>query len=118
MNFATRLPATALAGILSALLLVGCASKNDPVKMAAAADVVAGVKAPSLEQTAALNIGRMGVCFNYQMPQAESSTRTPNWHKDFSESGIEPLAGLDPAADPPAPRPVHPLSRRRCAARS
>jgi hypothetical protein len=55
--------------------------------------------APSLEQTAALNVGRMGVCFNYQMPQAESSTRTPNWHKDFSTSGIEPLGGLDPAAE-------------------
>ena len=55
--------------------------------------------APSLEQTAALNHGRMGVCFNYQMPQAESSTRTPNWHKDFSTSGIEPLADIDPAAE-------------------
>lgn len=55
--------------------------------------------APDLEQTAALNVGRMGVCFNYQMPQAESSTRTPSWHKDFSMSGIEPLGGLDPAAE-------------------
>lgn len=55
--------------------------------------------APDLEQTAALNQGRMGVCFNYQMPQAQGSTRTPNWHRDFSESGIEPLAGLDPAAE-------------------
>jgi len=55
--------------------------------------------APSLEQTAALNHGRMGVCFNYQMPQAKSSTRTPNWHRDFSMSGNEPLAGLDPASE-------------------
>lgn len=55
--------------------------------------------APSLEQTAALNQGRMGVCFNYQMPQAENSTRTPNWHKDFSESGLEPLEGLDAEAE-------------------
>ena len=55
--------------------------------------------APSLEQTAAMNQGRMGVCFNYQMPQAEGSTRTPNWHKDFSESGIEPLEGLDPVRE-------------------
>lgn len=53
--------------------------------------------APSLEQTAALNQGRMGVCFNYQLPQAETSTRTPNWHRDFSQSGHEPLEGLDPA---------------------
>lgn len=52
--------------------------------------------APSLEQTAAMNAGRMGVCYNYQMPQAEGSTRTPNWHKDFSASGLEPLQGLDP----------------------
>ncbi len=56
-------------------------------------------RAPSLEQTAAMNEGRMGVCFNYQLPQAEGSTRTPNWHRDFSESGHEPLAGLDPAAE-------------------
>jgi hypothetical protein len=53
--------------------------------------------APSFEQTAALNQGRMGVCFNYQMPQAEHSTRTPDWHRDFSQSGREPLEGLRPA---------------------
>jgi hypothetical protein len=52
--------------------------------------------APSIEQTAAMNSGRMGVCFNYQLPQAEGSTRTPNWHRDFSMSGREPLEGLDP----------------------
>jgi hypothetical protein len=55
--------------------------------------------APSVEQTAAMNAGRMGVCFNYQMPQAEGSTRTPNWHRDFSMSGVEPLAGLDAEAE-------------------
>lgn len=54
--------------------------------------------APSLEQTAALNQGRMGVCFNYQLPQAESSTRTPNWHRDFSQSGHQPLEGFEPAS--------------------
>jgi len=54
--------------------------------------------APSLEQTAALNQGRMGVCFNYQLPQAESSTRTPNWHRDFSQSGHQPLEDFDPAS--------------------
>ena len=52
--------------------------------------------APSAEQTAAMNEGRMGVCFNYQMPQAEGSTRTPGWHRDFSQSGHEPLENLDP----------------------
>jgi hypothetical protein len=56
-------------------------------------------RAPSLEQTAAMNEGRMGVCFNYQLPQAEGSTRTPNWHRDFSESGREPLEGLDAQAE-------------------
>jgi hypothetical protein len=55
--------------------------------------------APSLEQTAAMNAGRMGVCYNYQMPQAEHSTRTPNWHRDFSQSGREPLEGFDAKAE-------------------
>jgi hypothetical protein len=55
--------------------------------------------APSEEQTAAMNAGRMGVCFNYLLPQAEGSTRSPNWHRDFSMSGREPLEGLDPAAE-------------------
>jgi hypothetical protein len=56
-------------------------------------------RAPSLEQTATLNQGRMGVCFNYQLPQAEQSTRTPDWHRDFSESGREPLESLDPVTE-------------------
>ncbi len=55
--------------------------------------------APSLEQTAVMNQGRMGVCFNYQLPQAEASTRTPDWQRDFSQSGHQPLEGLDPAAE-------------------
>ena len=42
--------------------------------------------------------GRMGVCFNYQLPQAQSSTRSPDWHTDFSMSGREPLETFDPAA--------------------
>jgi Protein of unknown function (DUF2889) len=41
---------------------------------------------------------RMGVCYNYQMPQAASSTRTPNWQVDFSATADGPLAGLDAAA--------------------
>jgi hypothetical protein len=56
-------------------------------------------KVPDTEQTAASNPGRMGVCFNYQLPQAAESTRTPNWHRDFSETGDEPLAGLDAATE-------------------
>jgi hypothetical protein len=38
---------------------------------------------------------RMGVCYNYQLPQAETSTRTPNWLTDWSAGAGEPLAGLD-----------------------
>ena len=41
---------------------------------------------------------RMGVCFNYQLPQAAASTRTPSWLSDFSLPGREPLAGIDAAA--------------------
>ena len=54
MNFTARLPATAVACALAALMLAGCASKNDPIKLAAKQDVAAGVKAPSLEQTKAI----------------------------------------------------------------
>jgi len=50
-------------------------------------------------ESAALNSHRLGVCFNYQLPQAETSTRTPNWHRDFSTSGREPLEGLEPAIE-------------------
>lgn len=38
---------------------------------------------------------RMGVCFNYQLPQAEQSTRTPDWLKNWAGSD-EPLLGFDP----------------------
>ncbi len=37
---------------------------------------------------------RMGACYNYQMPQAGKSTRTPDWLRDFSD-GDEPLAGFE-----------------------
>lgn len=40
---------------------------------------------------------RMGACYNFQLPQAEGSVRSPNWRRDFSMSGKEPLAGFDPA---------------------
>jgi len=40
---------------------------------------------------------RLGVCFNYQLPQAEQSTHMDDWRFDFSESG-EPLAGFDAPA--------------------
>lgn len=38
---------------------------------------------------------RMGVCYNYQRPQAERSTRVADWRADFSQPGREPLQGLD-----------------------
>ena len=50
---------------------------------------------PANNPTAAESPERMGVCFNYQLPQAETSRRTPDWHRDFSECGREPLEGLD-----------------------
>ena len=55
--------------------------------------------APPLEQTAAMNAARMGICFNYQLPQAEGSMRKPSWQMDFSESGREPLEGFDAEAE-------------------
>ena len=41
---------------------------------------------------------RLGVCFNYQPEQAAHSVRRKDWRTDFSESGLEPLAGFDAAA--------------------
>jgi hypothetical protein len=51
---------------------------------------------PPNNPTAAESPERMGVCFNYQLPQAETSRRTPDWHRDFSRSGCEPLERFDP----------------------
>ena len=42
--------------------------------------------------------GRMGVCYNYQLPQAEQSTPIFR-NRDFSVSGHEPLEGFDAAAE-------------------
>lgn len=38
---------------------------------------------------------RMGVCYNYQLPQALTSTRNAAWITDFSAGHGEPLAGFD-----------------------
>ena len=54
---------------------------------------------PPGNETAFENRERMGVCFNYQLPQARDSTRTPDWHRDFSMSGDRPLEGLDAEAE-------------------
>jgi hypothetical protein len=54
--------------------------------------------APASQTAADQGSLRMGVCFNYQLPQAAQSVRTPNWLNDFSLSGSEPLAGFDPQA--------------------
>ena len=51
---------------------------------------------PPLERAADQGPKRMGVCYNYQLPQAENSTRVPNWQHDFSQSDHGPLAGFDP----------------------
>jgi hypothetical protein len=39
---------------------------------------------------------RMGACFTYQMPRALDALRTPDWVRDFSQPGAEPLSGFDP----------------------
>lgn len=54
--------------------------------------------APAGMRAADQGPARLGVCFNYQLPQATKSTRTPDWRFDFSESATEPLAGLDAEA--------------------
>jgi len=52
---------------------------------------------PAAERAADQGPARMGVCYNYQLPQAARSTRTPDWRQDFSLTGREPLQGLQPA---------------------
>lgn len=37
---------------------------------------------------------RMGACFTYQMPRAETAFRSPDWIRDFSLPGAEPLQSL------------------------
>jgi hypothetical protein len=54
--------------------------------------------APAGMRAADQGPARLGVCFNYQLPQAAESTRTPDWRFDFSASDTEPLAGLDAEA--------------------
>lgn len=39
---------------------------------------------------------RMGACFTYQMPRALDALRTPDWIRDFSQPGAEPLRGFTP----------------------
>jgi hypothetical protein len=52
---------------------------------------------PAGHVAAAPGSHRMGVCYNYQLPQAASSTRTPNWQVDHSASTEGPLAGMEAA---------------------
>ena len=54
---------------------------------------------PEGNPTAAESRERMGVCFNYRLPQARTSHRSPDWQRDFSTSGREPLEGLDAARE-------------------
>lgn len=39
---------------------------------------------------------RMGACFTYQMPRALDAWRTPDWVRDFSQPGAEPLRDFEP----------------------
>jgi hypothetical protein len=39
---------------------------------------------------------RVGACYNYQRPQAETSTRRRDWRRDWSLSDDAPLGGFDP----------------------
>ncbi|MGE3692943.1 MAG: hypothetical protein AB7F98_16335 [Novosphingobium sp.] len=52
---------------------------------------------PPDEEMAEWQTFRQGVCFNYQPPQIERTVRSPGWHQDFSESGLEPLMHFDSA---------------------
>ena len=56
------------------------------------------VPPPGLKFAADQGEARLGVCFNYQLPVAETSTRSPDWQRDFSMSGEEPLGRFDAAA--------------------
>lgn len=56
------------------------------------------VPPPDLRFASDQGMMRLGVCFNYQLPVAETSTRTPDWHRDFSMTQDEPLGGYDAAA--------------------
>ncbi len=63
---------------------------------------VSGVRqytAPAGLTAAEPGSNRMGVCYNYQLPQAETSTRTPDWQIDWSAGAGEPLAGFDAALE-------------------
>jgi len=53
---------------------------------------------PETDFAAENKTARAGVCFNYQSPQIERSTRTPDWHVDHSRPGGQPLDGFDPAS--------------------
>jgi len=52
---------------------------------------------PPMESAAQGGPLRLGVCFNYQLPQAAQSRRHAVWRRDFSGSGEQPLGGVDAA---------------------
>jgi Protein of unknown function (DUF2889) len=55
------------------------------------------VPPPGLRFAADHSPSRQGVCFNYQQPMAATSTRSPNWRRDFSLTEDQPLADFEPA---------------------
>lgn len=50
----------------------------------------------NIERASDRGPARMGACFTYQMPRALDALRTPDWVRDFSQPGAEPLRGFDP----------------------
>ncbi len=59
---------------------------------------VSGVRqysAPASLTAAEPGSQRMGVCYNYQLPQAATSTRNQEWVTDWSAGAGEPLEGFD-----------------------
>lgn len=50
----------------------------------------------NIERASDRGPSRMGACFTYQMPRALDALRTPDWVRDFSRAGAEPLRGFDP----------------------
>lgn len=53
-------------------------------------------KSLAVERASDRGPARMGACFTYQLPRAENAFRTPDWVRDFSLAGTEPLQNFDP----------------------
>lgn len=59
--------------------------------------LVSGVRSSfDASEPASTRTNRMGACFNYQLPVAETSYRNANWQRDWSLSDEAPLGDYDP----------------------